>query len=183
MGQHLEADSEAAKELEVAKQKVSDQGYVNLGHDGVFGVADEGFDLQVLFDEAEERLDLPAFLVDIGDRSGGQVEVIGQEDVVLAGFLVAITYSAQGDRIIAPFGSGQPDDLIGSEAQSAIDFVALDHLVIGVGLHSGHEENSLPGQGIQPGEGNVCLVHGHDRSFGQGHGLGGFGFMTPGFGN
>ena len=64
LGQLLETDAEAAKVLEVAEQKVSDQGYVNLGHDGVFGVADEGFDLQVLFDEAEEGLDLPAFLVD-----------------------------------------------------------------------------------------------------------------------
>ena len=108
----MEADTEAAEELEVAQQKVRNQGHIDLSHDCVLGVADKRFDLEVLFDEAEEGLYLPAFLVDVGDGSGRKIEVVGQKDVMLAGRLVPVADPAKGGRIIVPFGAGQPDGLI-----------------------------------------------------------------------
>ena len=61
-----------------------------MGQHGVFRVADEGLDLQVLLDEAEEDLDLPAFLVDIGDGPGRQLEMVGEKDLAPAGGGVAV---------------------------------------------------------------------------------------------
>ena len=49
---------------------------MDLGQHGVFRVADEGLDLQVLLDETEEDLDLPAFFVDLGDGLGRQLEMV-----------------------------------------------------------------------------------------------------------
>ena len=47
-----------------------------MAHHGVLGVADEGLDLQILLDEAEENLDLPALLVDVGDGLGREFEML-----------------------------------------------------------------------------------------------------------
>jgi hypothetical protein len=41
-----------------------------LAQQHVFRVADEGLDLQILFDLLEENLDLSALIVDIGDGPG-----------------------------------------------------------------------------------------------------------------
>ncbi len=56
--------------------------------------------LQVLLDEPEEGLDLPAFLVDVGDGPGGEVEIVGQENVMSAGLLVPVADPAQRGRVI-----------------------------------------------------------------------------------
>jgi hypothetical protein len=57
-----------------------------LAHHRIFRVADERFDFQVLLDEAEKDLDLPAFLVDIGNGLGGESKMVGQKDQLLASF-------------------------------------------------------------------------------------------------
>ena len=51
---------------------------------------------------------------------------------MLAGRLVAVANSSQGHWVIGPFGPGQPDDLVGGDAQTAVDLVTLDDLVVGV---------------------------------------------------
>ena len=147
LSQLLEADTEAAEELEVAEQKVSNQGHIDLSHDCILGVSDKGFDLQILLDEAEEGLDLPAFLVDIGDSPGGEVEVVGQKDVVLAGRLVPVADPAQSGRVVVPFGSGQLDNLVGGDAQATVGLVPLDDPVACFGFHFGYEENALVSEG------------------------------------
>jgi hypothetical protein len=73
----LQSNAHVANELEITKQEIDDKGGVDLGQHGVFRIANEGLDLQVLLDEAEEDLDLPAFFVDIGDGLGRQLEIIG----------------------------------------------------------------------------------------------------------
>ena len=52
LGQLLKGDTESAEKLEIAEQKISDQGHIDLSQDGIGRVADKGFDLQVLFDKA-----------------------------------------------------------------------------------------------------------------------------------
>ena len=148
LGQFLKAYSEAADELEAAEQKVSNQCYIDLRKNGIGGVADKGFDLVVLLDEAEEGLDLPALLVDAGDGPGGEVEIAGREDVMLSGLPVAVADPPECGRIIGPFRAGQPDGLIGGYTQTAVDSVASDGLVTSVNFHPDDEENALFGQGI-----------------------------------
>ena len=41
--------------------------------------ADEGLDLQILFDRLEEQLDLPTILVDRGDGAGTETVMFGDE--------------------------------------------------------------------------------------------------------
>jgi len=81
----LQSNGHVAQELEITKQEINDESSVDLGQHGVFRVADEGLDLQVLLDEAEEDLDLPAFFVDVGDSLGRQLKMVGEKDVAFAG--------------------------------------------------------------------------------------------------
>jgi len=83
-----------------------------LAHHRVFRVADEGLDLQVLLDEAEEDLDLPAFFVDVSDGLGRQLEMVGEKDVALAGGGVPVGDAAQGNEAFLGFGASQPDGLV-----------------------------------------------------------------------
>lgn len=154
-----------------------------MGQDGIFGVAEKGFDLEVLLDEAEEGLDLPPVLVDVGDGPGGEVEVVGQKDIMLAGLLVPVADPAQSDRVIGPFGPCKPDDLVGSYTQTVVDLIALDDLVTSVCFHPGDKEDALAGQGKEPVKGDIGLVHDNDRPLFKAHGSGGLGLMTFGFGN
>ena len=59
----MQSNAQVAQELEITKQEIDDERGIDLGQHGVFRVADEGLDLQVLLDETEEDLDLPAFFV------------------------------------------------------------------------------------------------------------------------
>jgi hypothetical protein len=62
------------QEFEITKEQIDHERHKYLAQDRVLGVADEGLDPQILFDPAEENLDLPALLVDIGDGLGNMPE-------------------------------------------------------------------------------------------------------------
>jgi hypothetical protein len=81
----LQSNAQVAQELEITKQEIDDEGGIDLGQHGVFRVSDEGLELQVLLDESEENLDLPAFFVDIGDGLGRQLEMVGEKDIAPTG--------------------------------------------------------------------------------------------------
>lgn len=81
----MQSNAKVAQELEIPKQEINDECGVDFGQHSVFRFADEGLDLQVLFDETKEDFDLPAFFVDVGDGLGRQVEMVGEKDVALAG--------------------------------------------------------------------------------------------------
>ncbi len=114
-----------------------------MTHHGIFRVADEGLDLQILLDEAEENLDLPAFLVDVGDGLGRQLEVVGEKNIAPAGGGVPVGNAPQGKRT---FLGPKPDGLVGEQALLFIDFPALQRLVAGVTLLPGDEEDFLSGE-------------------------------------
>ena len=79
--------------------------------------ADEGFDLQVLFDPFEKQFHLSANLVDIGNGLGGQVKVVGQKNVALASLRIAVANTTQRDEIFF-YGlyAGEFDGLIAGQA-------------------------------------------------------------------
>ena len=48
----------------------------NLRNDGVFGDSEESLDSQVLFEPAEEELDLPAGLIEFCHSESGKLKVV-----------------------------------------------------------------------------------------------------------
>jgi len=66
----LEAKIDAGLEFEPGHNEIGDHGNIDLAQHGVFRSADKGFEAEVLLDEPEERLDLPALLVDVGNGLG-----------------------------------------------------------------------------------------------------------------
>jgi hypothetical protein len=73
-----------------------------LGPHGVFRVADDSLDPQVLLDEAEADLGLPVLLVDIGDGLGRQLEMVGEKDRAPAGGGIPVNAEAPGARPVWP---------------------------------------------------------------------------------
>ncbi|MDY6839798.1 MAG: hypothetical protein SWH78_17710 [Thermodesulfobacteriota bacterium] len=72
-----------------------DQRHIYLAHDRVFGVAYEGFDLEVLLNPLQEQLNLPTLFVDIVDRFCCQAEMIGQKDIVLNPLWISVSTSTK----------------------------------------------------------------------------------------
>ena len=116
----MQSNAQVAHELEITKQEIGDQRRIDLGHHGVFRVADESLDLQVLLDEAKEDFDLPAFFIDIGDGLGCQLEVVGEKDIAPAGGGVPVGNAPQGERT---FLALKPDDLVGKSIKSKACFL------------------------------------------------------------
>jgi len=108
----LQSNIQVTEEFGVTKQKIDDQGRIDLAHHGVLGVPDEGLDLQVLLDEAEENLDLPTFLVDVGDGLGRQLKIISEKDVAFIGGGIPVGDAAQGSGASLGLGASQPDGLV-----------------------------------------------------------------------
>ena len=73
----MKSNAEVAQELKLTKQQIDLERSKYLAQDRVIRVADEGLDPQVLFDPAEENLDLPALFIDIACGLGRELEVIG----------------------------------------------------------------------------------------------------------
>lgn len=94
----MQSNVQVAHEFEITKQEIDDKRRIDLGQHGVFRVADEGLDFQVLLDEAEENFDLPAFFIDIGDGLGRQLKMVGEKDVAPSGGGVPIGNAPQSHR-------------------------------------------------------------------------------------
>ena len=73
----LHGHPDAAEEFLVRRQQVHRQGRVDLNQYRVFRVADKGLYAQILFDFLEEKLDLPAVFIDVGNGFWREPEVIG----------------------------------------------------------------------------------------------------------
>jgi hypothetical protein len=118
----------------------------NLRSDSIGIVAVEVFDPQVLLDPAKEEFDLSAHLVESGYIDGGQFEVIGQEDIEIAGFQIVETDAAHWPgEIGAGFVSAQLAHVIAAQSSAVIDgqrtMTSKTQIVFG----SGYEER--PGRG------------------------------------
>ena len=67
-----------------------------MRHDGVIGVAHEGFDLQVLFNPFEEKFYLPALFIDFGNGLRRPAKMIRDKDVMFARFRIMKAYPPNG---------------------------------------------------------------------------------------
>ena len=86
---------EAGLELDVSEQEEIGHGDPDLSHHGIFRGAQEVFDFEMLLDPLEEKLDLPASFVKLGDGPGGKEEVVGEKIVCSLGFRIIETDEAQ----------------------------------------------------------------------------------------
>src|SRR3954454_16249370 len=86
IGEAEDRDVDAVAAGGDAQQGIGDHRGKQLEADRVVVVAEKAADVEMLFDPAEQQLDLPSRLVEGGDLSGGAPQVIGQQG---NGFAVA----------------------------------------------------------------------------------------------
>lgn len=151
-----QAPTETGGQLQIPQEQHRDQCCPKLSLDRIRGSADEGLDLQILFDRLEEQLDLPTILVNRGDGAGAEAVMIGDEDESAAGVLANRLDPTQKMRtLILGSCAGQADGLILDDVPVLRHGVFLDHLEQGVVLHAGDEIDA----GIRPfGEQPVIVV-------------------------
>ena len=65
--------SQFCLEFVEGQEQHSDERNPDLSEDGIPACPKEGFDLQVLLDPFEEKLDLPSVMIDVTDGFGYQV--------------------------------------------------------------------------------------------------------------
>ena len=96
---------------------VDADGDPDLSAHSIEGRPIEGFDPKVLLDPFEEELDLPAQLVEVRNGLGGQLELIGEEQEILAVVRIDVMNPAQLLRVILAAGrAAQAPELIASNA-------------------------------------------------------------------
>ncbi len=150
---------------------------------GILGVADEGLDLEVLFDPTEEDLDLPALLVDVGDGLGCQPKVVGEKDINFPGGGVPVNDAAQRFGALPGFGAGKQNGLVGHQPQGDLDWPGFQHPVAGIALLPGDKEDFLGREVAIPGIIGVAQVFHHDGTLEQVQGPGLPHLMLPGGGD
>lgn len=151
-----------------------------MRQNGIFRVAKERFDLEVLLDEPKEDFDLPTLLVDIGDGAGRQRHVVGEEIEALPGFLIPIADLAQGQGF---FAIGDLDDVIGGDTRCPVRAVALNDPKTGVVLEASDQEDAGFTELSEPRVVIVAPVKAHDRPLGKFEQLGDVDLMAFGFGD
>lgn len=122
----------------------------DLDLQGVGRGADEGLDFEVLFDGLEEeKLDLPALLVDRGDghRRESKTDL---DPAKPRGDLLALL-------------AGKKDDLVRDDELLDRGHAVLDDIEGHPGLGPGDEKDPLGGQALEPGEVDVAAVEDDDR--------------------
>ena len=109
--------------LEDCHEDVDAQRNPYLSLDRVVGVAQKGFDPQILLDPLEKQLDLPATAIELRDRQRGQLEVVGQKDEALSTLEGDVADASQGFgvlfRHLRPL---QGNRLVASEARDLVNF-------------------------------------------------------------
>ena len=116
--------------LQDCNQQINADSDPDLGFDGVGGCSVKGFHSEMLLDPAEEKLHLPALLVNIGDGYGGNGKDIGQVDKTLLGVQVHVGHPAQSLRAgHSGFLGCENNALIGTKSQRFVHFLRIETAV------------------------------------------------------
>ncbi len=122
-----------------------------MRHDCVLSVAQKRFDLEVLFDPFEEQFNLPSLLVNIGNGVRRPAELVGNEDIVLARFRVAVTDAANRPELVSVLTQRRIlDRLITGDAAAFIHRMSFKHPVFGVAADAADKENTFLRQAVMP---------------------------------
>jgi hypothetical protein len=85
--------------------------------------------VEVLLEGLEEQFDLPAFAVDVGDGSGAEVEMVGEQHNFA---LVVFVPDDNAPELVGAFvlgtGAGEDDDFVGQDVAVQGDATLLDDL-------------------------------------------------------
>lgn len=176
----LEAETDPGLELEPGHDEIGNHGDVDLAQDGVFRGTYKGLETKVLLDEPEEGFDLPAFLVDVGNGLGREIEMVGQELVEFSGFRVSVSDTAES-KPLAP--DGDADHVVRGHTRAFPDRTSLEHLVDGVGLEPGDKEQAGSAQCPEPGIVDVGFVEYGDGTLGKPEHFDHLGIVQPGLGD
>ena len=145
-------------------QHVSGDGAPDLRLHRILAVADESLDAQVLLDPLEKQLDLPAALVQRGNRQCGQGGVVGQEHQRLAGFRIFETDAPQlFGVVLRDVEAVHRDALVADDAGVAVGRYRVHPARIHAALGSGHEERARLMQREQPTEIQITAIHHIER--------------------
>jgi hypothetical protein len=122
---------------------INGNGNPDLRPHGVLGSSVEGLDPQVLFDPAEEQLDLPAKLVEHGDGQCGQKKVVRQEREVA---VILPVIESDAAKILGVFcvrgEAGQSDRLVAGHIHGLIDMSRIDSA--GLEIRPGANDEESP---------------------------------------
>lgn len=80
---------------EIGQHRIDAQCHPDLRRHGVLAGTGKGFDFQILFDPLEEQFDLPTFFVTGSDGACRKREIVGEEEVALTRFGIAVGNTAQ----------------------------------------------------------------------------------------
>ncbi len=122
----------------------------------------------MLFDPFEEQFDLPTAAIKIGNALSRQVEMIGQEDQLLA---IGISDADASDRcweMLLRIKPGQSTQLVADDAGRTICWSGVPSRKVQIPLGSRHKEAAGLMQAMQSGEVEIAAIHDVKR---------------PGFGN
>lgn len=131
----------------------------DLGFDRVLRIAEEGLDMQMLFDPLEEQLDLPTAAIQLGDGARRQVGIVRQKHQRLAlGILDAD--STQGRRVVLDcVETGQCANLIANDAAVPLRLPKVEPLKAQVGLGTDDKEAASLVQAMQLLEVDITPIH------------------------
>ena len=155
-------------EPEVFEQQHGDQCCPNLSLQGIGAGADEGLDLEMLFEYLEEEFDLPAIPVYPADSGRSELEVVGQKLNLPPVLFVPDGHPAQHFRILeAGLGAGEADDLVSENVPALGQGPVMYDLIGSIVFESGNKEDS----GVSPLEEElkvvVTSIHSDDTAFGK----------------
>src|SRR6516225_8555774 len=146
-GEDERAGDRVLRGLGHAQQQKGDQSDGDLDAHGVFAGAEKAADLEGLLDPAEEQLDRPAALIEIGDLPGGGVEVVAQDAQHLAGVELDAHFPhrvLEGVEPIVGLAPRQMADTIGEDDGAGGYWQFLDHRQRRVGFEPGDDAALRP---------------------------------------
>ncbi len=124
------------------------------------GRADKRLDAKVLLDPLEEQFDLPALLVQRGNRRCRKAHVVGQEHQLLARQLIGETHPPEQIGIaLAGVIARQFDALVACDARSHFESARLDDLRSHIVLGTCHKERLVLLQKVHPLVVDIGFVH------------------------
>lgn len=164
----------------MSQKQVSDQCHIDLGKNGIFRVAEKGLDLEILLDEPEKYLDLPAIFVNIGYGTCRQRHVAGQEHKMFPGFMIPIADTAQYQSLLPV---GDLDELVGGDTGRLVHGIAFKDSIAGVTFEAGDQEYFGFTQCSEPVVVDIASIENHDRTLGQLQKFGDVDFVAFGFGD
>ena len=167
--QNLQNVAEASLDFQFASddgdEHVDADSDPDLGLHGVVGVAVERLDSQILFDPFEEQLDLPAALVQAGNRQRREREIVGQEHEPSIGLAIVERNATQGTGVQARRLQAREDNrLIAAQPSCSVDRATGAASVVHVSFGARHEERPALRQAIQASKIHVPAVHHIERA-------------------